>query len=170
MKIKIIDNFIEDKTILNDIQNLLLGDQFPQYYLRDTGYEGDTSDFLFCHILFFEGKQTSDYFHRVATPLLGRMNFNYLERVKVNLYTKKCKFIETAMHTDMNGVSHTVGIYSVNTNNGYTLFENGQKVESVANRLVIFDGNMKHCSVSQTDTNIRVNINMNFTDYHGGRT
>lgn len=164
MKIKIIDNFIEDSKVFNDLKNLLTSNQFPQYYVKDTGYPGDDSDFLFCHILYYEGKQTSNYFNRVAMPLLGRMKFNYLDRIKVNLYTKKHKIIHTAMHTDMNGIPHTVGIYSVNTNNGYTLFEDGQKVESVENRLAIFDGNMKHCSVSQTDTNIRVNINMNFTN------
>jgi len=28
--------------------------------------------------------------------------------------------------------------------------------------MVIFDGSMKHCSVIQSDANIRVNVNINF--------
>ena len=65
------------------------------------------------------------------------------------------------MHVD-DVIPHMVGLYSVNNNNGYTLFEDGTKVKSVENQMVIFDGSRKHCSVAQTDTNVRVNININF--------
>jgi len=50
----------------------------------------------------------------------------------------------------------------VNTNNGYTKFEDGTKVESVANRLVTFPANMKHKGTSCTDEKIRVVINFNY--------
>jgi len=53
-------------------------------------------------------------------------------------------------------------LYSVNTNNGYTLFKDGKKVLSLANQAVVFDGKMSHSSVAQTDESIRVNININF--------
>ena len=66
------------------------------------------------------------------------------------------------MHTDT-PQKHMVALFSINTNNGYTLFENGDKVASVENQLVLFDGSLKHCSVAQTDENIRVNININIT-------
>ena len=56
----------------------------------------------------------------------------------------------------------TVGIYYVNTNNGYTEFEDGTKVESVANRFVSFAGDLIHRGVSQTDTKERVVINFNY--------
>ena len=71
------------------------------------------------------------------------------------------EFCKTAFHVDRYD-SHMVGLYSVNTNNGYTLFEDGTKVESVENQMVIFDGKRKHCSVAQTDTKLRINININF--------
>ena len=66
------------------------------------------------------------------------------------------------MHTDL-PEKHQVALYSVNTNNGYTLFENGDKAPSVENQLVLFDGSLKHCSVAQTDENLRINININLT-------
>ena len=65
------------------------------------------------------------------------------------------------MHRDF-PKSHMVGLYSVNTNNGYTLFKDGTKVKSIENQMVIFDGKREHCSVAQTDTNVRVNVNINF--------
>ena len=64
------------------------------------------------------------------------------------------------MHVDF-PQKHRVALFSVNTNNGYTLFDNGEKIQSIENQLVIFDGALKHCSVAQTDTNVRVNINLN---------
>ena len=53
-------------------------------------------------------------------------------------------------------------LYSINTNNGFTLFENGDKVLSKENRAIIFDGKIKHKSVSQTDKKVRINININY--------
>ena len=56
----------------------------------------------------------------------------------------------------------STSIFYVNTNNGYTKFEDGTKVESVANRLLTFPANMKHTGTSCTDEKTRVVINCNF--------
>ena len=56
----------------------------------------------------------------------------------------------------------STSIFYVNTNNGYTKFEDGTKVESVANRMVTFPSNMKHTGTSCTDERIRVVINFNY--------
>ena len=50
----------------------------------------------------------------------------------------------------------------MNTNNGYTKFEDGSIVESVANRIVTFPANMKHLGTSCTDEKTRVVINFNY--------
>jgi len=157
---EIINNFIKDKTIATTIKNLLMSPTFPYYYRNYVANEKDESDYFFSHMLYDRNKQHSDYFNQVTMPILGRLNFNYLHRVKVNCYTKKPTEIITGMHTDLSQ-KHQVALYSVNTNNGYTLFENGDKAPSVENQLVLFDGSLKHCSVAQTDENIRVNININ---------
>ena len=64
-------------------------------------------------------------------------------------------------HTDYTFEKHTTLVYSVNTNNGYTEFKDGTKIPSVAKQLLIFDGNIPHRSVGQTDTNNRINLNIN---------
>ena len=52
----------------------------------------------------------------------------------------------------------------MNTNNGYTLFEDGTKVDSIANRMVVFDGNTKHTGSTHTDDDrFRFVLNINFT-------
>ena len=42
----------------------------------------------------------------------------------------------------------------------------GDILKEIANaakfQMIIFDGSRKHCSVSQTDSNLRINININF--------
>ena len=157
---KIIDNFINDQDIVNDIQSTLLGNNFPYFYNNYVAEPTDHSDYYFNHILFHQNEVKSDYYNQILSPLLGRLDYNYLIRGKINCYTRKEKHIEAGMHVDMNG-KHFVGLYSVNTNNGYTMFEDGTKVKSVANQMIIFDGRMKHCSANQTDENLRINININ---------
>lgn len=172
-KMKVISNFIEDPKVSSAIKNLLLSYNFPYYYNAGTANKEDDADYLFVHVLYDkDGQPHTNYFNQICMPILGRLNFNYLHRVKVNCYTKnqwstrktatKVNKLITGMHID-SSEKHQVALYSVNTNNGYTLFENGDKVASVENQLVLFDGSLKHCSVAQTDENIRVNININIT-------
>ena len=162
---QVIPNFIEDRQVQEDIKNILTGDRgIPYYYVNYTGYGDDNSDFYFVHFLYenyTHSHDCSSMFDRILSPIIGRLKFNYLIRAKVNLYTRKSQFIQTAMHTDAI-TPHMVGLYSVNTNNGYTLFKDGTKIESIENQMVIFDGKREHCSVAQTDTDVRVNININF--------
>ena len=56
----------------------------------------------------------------------------------------------------------TTAIFYLNTNNGYTLFEDGQRVASVANRIVIFDAALRHTGASCTDADHRLVLNLNF--------
>ena len=166
---QIIPNFIEDKEIQQNIKHTLLeGRRFGYNYCDTVGSDNDYSDFYFVHMLYLSSSisdtgetKVSSTFNDILSPLIGRLKFNYLIRGKVNLYTKKPEPLQTEMHRDF-PKSHMVGLYSVNTNNGYTLFKDGTRAESVENQMVIFDGNIEHCSVAQTDTNVRVNININF--------
>ena len=61
----------------------------------------------------------------------------------------------------------TTSIFYVNTNNGYTKFEDGTKVESVANRMVTFSTNMKHLGTSCTNEKRRIVINFNYFVQYG---
>jgi|TARA_R110000803_G_scaffold40472_1_gene87234 hypothetical protein len=156
---KVIPNFLEQKTF-DQVKSCFFNNSFPWFFSPTTGDDNDFSDFLFSHHLYKDDKQSSQFFNYVLTPLISRLNFNYLIRAKANLYTRKHKHIKTNFHVDFTD-KHTVALYSINTNNGYTLFENGKKVPSIENQMLIFDGSLAHASVSQTDASIRVNININ---------
>ena len=50
----------------------------------------------------------------------------------------------------------------MNTNNGKTIFKHGEEVNSVANRMVIFNSNLEHAATSHTDEKTRVVVNFNY--------
>jgi len=168
---EIIPNYIKNEEIQQHVKNFLMGEQCDYYYQDSCAFNHDTEDpnFFFAHNLFNSADNRrnqmnpySNAFLHIMLPLLGRLEYEILYRAKVNCYPRFSEHIKTSMHVDMNDTPHKVALYSVNTNNGYTLFENGTKVESVENQMVIFDGHLKHCSVGQTDEKIRVNVNINF--------
>jgi len=157
---KIIPNFL-DKNKFKQIQDFVFSDSCAWYYNNAiVGKVDEGKDFMFNHQFFDKNKQKSDHFNYVIMPILGRLNFNHLIRAKLNCYTRKYKFIHTLLHVDYEE-PHTVALLSLNTCNGYTYFaDTKEKIRSVENQMIIFDGLRQHCSVAQTDTDTRVNINI----------
>jgi len=62
---------------------------------------------------------------------------------------------------DQDRLRHTTAILYVTTNNGLTILSNGDKIENVANRLLMFDANEKHRGSTATD-NHKIVINFNY--------
>ena len=102
-------------------------------------------------------------FYSLLDPLIKKINPSYMYRVKVNLGTRTATPIVGGFHSDTD-FNNTTAIFYLNNNNGYTIFEDGSKIDSIENRLVVFDSNIKHSGVSQTDSNIRCVINLNYID------
>jgi hypothetical protein len=157
---KIYKNFLPEP-LFKEIQSITTSNTFPYFYNPYTANEKDRSSFLFTHLLYGEKKPLSNYLATIVYPIMAKIKYTELLRAKINLYTKTPTEIVTGFHTDSDK-EHKVLLYSVNTNNGYTLFKDGKKVSSLANQAVVFDGKMSHSSVAQTDESIRVNININF--------
>ena len=85
-------------------------------------------------------------------------------RIKSNLQMRTSEIIKNKFHQDYNedfdGVK--TSIYYLNTNNGYTEFEDGTIIESIGNRLVTFPCNMKHRGTTCTNKPFRIVINFNY--------
>tara|TARA_R100001594_G_C4021461_1_gene259259 strand:+ start:353 stop:853 length:501 start_codon:yes stop_codon:yes gene_type:complete len=162
-QVKVIQDFLPEN-LHNEIYNVLTNNKFPWYYSSSVSSELEPinkKDFFFYHNLYLQNYVSNDYFHQLLMPILGRLNFNYIIRSKINLYPKKEEPFVHDLHTDFQ-TNHMVALYSVNTNNGSTVFEGGEKVSSKANELLLFDGSIKHASCVQTDENVRINIVVNF--------
>ena len=65
------------------------------------------------------------------------------------------------MHNDMS-YSQFGCILSLNTCDGYTKLKDGTKIDSVANRVLLFDPSEEHCSTTTTNVSARININLNY--------
>ena len=65
------------------------------------------------------------------------------------------------MHVDY-PYSHKAAIFYINTCDGYTKLEDGTKIDSVANRMLLFDASKPHTPSDCTNQSVRVNINFNY--------
>ena len=164
---KIEDNFLDQK-IFDDLQNLMLGNTFFWHYVDEIDYEGQGEDkFMFCH-LFYESPAPVSPFCEKLNPILDKLNAIAITRIKANLLTKTPNIIENELHVDMGEMLEerlkqwTTSILYMNTNNGYTKFEDGTIVESVANKMITFPSNMKHTGTSCADEKRRIVINFNY--------
>lgn len=158
---KIIENYL-DKNTFNKINSIITQSNFSWYFAPYISYPNDNAGFMFNHTFYNENGITSNYFNDIIFPLLTQIKFTKLLRAKANLYTQNSNHIKHNYHIDDKDHVHQVALYSLNTNNGYTEFEDGKIFKSIANSICIFNGNLKHRSITQTDKQTRINININY--------
>ena len=156
---KIINNFL-DKKDFSIIESKMMGDTFPWYY-NDDIVGGEDNFFQFTYTFIRYGKQNCDAeAMEIMRPLLNKIKFTRMERIKVNLLTKTEKIIEHGFHSDFPNVK--TGIYYLNDCNGYTKFKDGKKIKSEKNKYIEFDSNLEHTGTTCTDKKRRVVINLNY--------
>ena len=91
---------------------------------------------------------------------LDKLEVKELIRIKPNLNVKTEVPIQTGYHIDYPDA--TTAVFYLDTNNGGTELNKTTFVESVANRIVIFDSNIQHTGVTCTDQKKRIVLNINY--------
>ena len=162
---KVIDDFL-DKEDFIFVHNLIMNEPFPWFYMdsyRESGLEKDkTNNFsYYLHMLYDNNVPSSPHFDNILPLIMKKIDVKTLIRVKINSYTKEDKLIEHDLHTDYD-YSNNGAVFSINTCDGYTKLEDGTKINSVANRMLLFDASKPHCSTNTTNQQRRVNINFNY--------
>lgn len=158
--IQIIDNVLE-KEQFKDIQALMLSSHFPWFYNPTVTTATEKSKcFYFVHLFYGDYNKNSQYFN-LLHPILEVLKPNAIIRIKGNLYPNMGKKVQSDFHIDYN-YEHMNAIFYLNNNNGPTVFKTGEKIESVENRLIIFNSNKYHASTYCTDKKVRFNINFNY--------
>tara|TARA_B100001093_G_C26810295_1_gene1007303 strand:- start:1049 stop:1570 length:522 start_codon:yes stop_codon:yes gene_type:complete len=167
--IKVTDNFL-DKEYFTDIQGHLLGPNFPWFFNDGINYDfpPHPTQYQLIHIFYDNGNELP-YFQ-----LIGDMcrKIGYKEilddpmrcGIKGNMNPRQPEHEMWGFHIDLEpGKTEgwTTSIFHVNTNNGWTEFESGDKIDCVGNRLISFPSHIQHSGVSCTDVKRRVVINMN---------
>lgn len=94
-------------------------------------------------------------------PVAERLGPVELLRVKANLTLRRDRHLEYGLHIDTPRRGAVTGILYLNDNEGYTLFEDGSRVASVANRFVFFDASRRHTGAACTDAPFRLVLNLN---------
>ena len=162
MDYKIIDNVLP-KEEFDNIKNNILDPSFPWHLVNQITDEKEDlpthASFYFSHMFWFE-------FHiepasQMFTPLLKLMDCHAVVRIKANCYPSTPERIIHDRHVDYS-FSHKGAIFYLNTNNGLTILEDKIEVESIENRLLLFDPSKMHASTTCTDTQCRINVNFNY--------
>ena len=155
-RIDIQENFLE-KNHLEEITQFILSEQFPWYVSGVTGMYDSKKHFF--HSFYNNNNINSPYFDLIKN-IITKLNPITLHRVKLNLIPKSNSIIEHDYHKDNQSLNLTSSLFYINTNNGYTKFENGKKINSTANKIVSFPSNVLHHGTTCTDKEFRIALNM----------
>ena len=174
--IKVVDNFLEKDTF-KYIQGEVLSRRFNWTWCDSVlGYTEDhvnpADDTQFEHLMMATqpvamkiGQKYEFYISptmELIRPILNNVPIRSLFRVKFNLNPRTPNIIEHGFHVDCAYPDSVTAVMYFNTCNGYTKFEDGTKVESVENRMVFFNSQMKHTGSTCTDEKRRVVLNLNY--------
>ena len=167
-EIEIIDNFLEEESFerLQVIFDFSVPWTFSDILSEDEIICDKKYNYQYVHGVYVRQEPVSPYFDNIV-PFLTKLDARALVRCKVNSIRREEEIVVHGFHTDINfPKEHPTGldgmktaILYLNTNNGFTVFENGTKIESVANRCVIFPAHYKHSGTTCTDVHRRLALN-----------
>lgn len=183
MQLQIIDNFLP-KVVADNIQELLLSNEFPWFFTPDITYTNqnelkEKSVPAFSHRFFHIDHGMSHFFNEVnSLPFIGSM------RIPPSKITRAVAFLQMASGASKPDVHnnkhideanpHIVLLYYVVDSDGDTFIFSkdvndgtvAQRVTPKKNRALVFDGSIYHAS-SRPTTNTRCVINFNLTPFDG---
>tara|TARA_Y100000992_G_C21027504_1_gene378720 strand:- start:65 stop:556 length:492 start_codon:yes stop_codon:yes gene_type:complete len=161
---KVQDNFLRNdlfKFILNTINDTNFCWQCNKIVSEEKFQSDLKYNKQFVHKIYPSLGLYNEYYEIFQLVLLD-LNIKELLRMKLNFIPRTEKIIRHGFHIDTEEYSKTSILY-FNTNDGYTEFEKtGEKVQSVANRIVTFDSSEKHLGTTCTNDYARLVLNINW--------
>tara|TARA_A200000159_G_scaffold119946_1_gene113968 strand:- start:628 stop:1170 length:543 start_codon:yes stop_codon:yes gene_type:complete len=174
LDLRVKDNFLNDRDFWF-LKDLFFNEKtiyYPHWQIADASepkQKDNYDDWFLVHPVYNDHLVLSTAYEEVRNRLVNaiqeteKTQFNIFTRIKVNMYPHTHELQEHMMHRD---ATHTLrlrgAIYCLNTCDGYTGFSDGTKIESVENRLILFDSLEPHHSTSTSDAQVRMNINVNY--------
>ena len=158
---QIVDNFLDEEDF-KKLKELITAPNFPWYFepvINERHLKKDKTSY-FVHTVFNQTANSS-YFNFLNELFFNKLKVKSFIRIKANLYPKTKKLENHKPHVDYDFIP-TGAIFYINTNNGFTVLEKGEQIESVENRLLLFEANKPHNSTNCTDSKYRININFNY--------
>ena len=162
---KVIDNFLPDDVFAN-IYKVIIEQNLNWTFAKDVAFvdeEKELWNYFYSHIVYDDDRPWSSLYDMVL-PFVKQVNTVDLVkscmRIMVNAYPHTPELKTHQKHTDFD-FTHKGAILYLNTCDGYTWCQ-GEKVYSVANRVLLHDPSIPHYSTTTTTDQRRVIINLNY--------
>jgi len=166
LEYKIIDNFLEKEDFYKFQEEIFNTNNVPWYYRNSqiTDSINDLDDIGYFSLCFFNNL-SSDFtgFNYFLYKIYEKLGCVALVQSRANLVLKQKEVKKLYFHTDYPFKCKTA-IFYMNNNNGATILDENKKIKinSVENRMVVFDSQIRHSALIQSDTQRRILININY--------
>tara|TARA_Y100000004_G_scaffold140018_1_gene159028 strand:+ start:857 stop:1378 length:522 start_codon:yes stop_codon:yes gene_type:complete len=171
--IKVFENFLPEDEF-KTFQDFVAGDIFPWFWNPSITYQSQMDLGQFTHTFFCQNRGSTSDGYPALEPLLTKLMgkgpddnlYGVLYRAKANLNPRQSTNVQLGdYHADF-PVPCETAIYYVNTNNGYTKFEDvNDVIYSQENTLVVFPSQIKHVGHACTDAANRIVLNLNYITF-----
>ena len=163
---KIIDNFLEKEDFYKFQKEIFNTHNVPWFYRNSQITESinDIDDVGYFSLSFFNNYSNKfNEFNYFLYKIYEKLNCQALIESRANLIIKQKENKKLYFHTD-NKFKCKTAIFYMNTNNGATILDIDEriKIDSIENRMFIFDSQIDHCALIQSDTKRRILININY--------
>jgi hypothetical protein len=158
--INIINNFL-DNTLFFEFKKILMSENINWFWRNHTTSE---DNYFFNHCFYTDDRIQSDFFEPFILPILKKLNYTKIIEIKANLVLKKDKIFQTDFYTD-NKLNCNTALFYINNCNGYTILSRKEqiKVPCEENKILIFNSQIEHAGVSQTDYERKIIVNFNYS-------
>ena len=157
---KVVDNYLPREQF-ERITDHILDHKFYWYYWNTVSNDDDPDEVWNSKFLHkaFDSIQLTDAVN-VLGDFINSVGCKALKRIIINSYPWTPKVMEHPPHKDYD-FKHKGALLNLTTCDGYTYVE-GEKVMSVANRVIFFDPSKSHYGTTTSNNKRRVIINMNY--------
>ena len=163
MNYNIIENFL-DKELFEKFKTEIFSGNVNWFYKPHMTYSNKDNGF-FSHTFYQNHEITSQYFNDFISPILKKLNCVSIVEVRANLMIQRNEVYYSDFHTDRDFKCKTAILYMNSCNGGTELgLEEKINITSEENKMLIFDSDIPHRAVSQTDVERRIVINLNYFD------
>ncbi len=166
-KYKVIHNFMNN-IAFSALQHLIIETDFPWFKRKRQVLTKDKKDLGYLtHSFYNDHKAGSVFYNDYIIPILGQLEVASVIQVRANL-TPSVFYIErgSAFHCDyiFESPSKTAILYLQTTNGGTEIKINNETkfIKDEANKMLIFDSDVKHRGVVSKDSDFRYLINFNY--------
>ena len=161
---QVTEDFLQEE-YYDHLNEIITSTQFPWMFQKRVANIGedpeeDLNHYYFVHSLFFQNKVESPLYDDFLY-LFQSLNVQFLHRARVLMFVNQGEQYVHDRHVDHTTNCKTALIY-MNTNDGFTDFETGERVESVKNQLLLFDGSIPHSSSTPTNTKERLLLSVTY--------